>query len=751
MAKKPNKKQAQAPQAIPAKQNVSKPVVQQSQEPMQLFSVTNLCIALCVVCFAIYFNTLWNGYILDDVMVLKDNTMVTQGAKAIPELLTTPHMRGYLIIPNDLYRPLSLVMFAIEYQFFGLNPMVGHFFNIVVFTGCVVMLFLFLNKFFGGEKTVIAFIATLIFAVHPVHTEVVANIKSRDELLCYFFAFLALNLFMNFMKNGKMLQLLLGVFTLFLSFISKETVISFLAIIPLIFFFYYNPDRKRAMFITAGTVLAFAVFFAIRTVVLNNYNANQPGAPVEFIDNALSGTHGIERIATEMKVLGIYLKLMFIPYPLLCNRSFNAIPLADLTSPWFWLSLAAYGALIYFAVTRFLRDKKDPWAFAIIFFLATIFLFSNIPFLMGAELAERFAFFASTSVCLAAALAIEHFIIKGDSANMMSLKNPKVLTVLIPLCLLFSGMTIARNMDWKDELTLYKSDVIKSPNDCRLYHYIGTALAENVYPTEPDSNKKREIDAESMTYLRKALAIYPDFTEAHVEIGRIFDRKHMYDSAILHDTKALQLNPTHSTANNNLGSVYLSTGRYRDAIAYLQRSIMVNPNFKFAYFNLARCYMQMKQYDSAIPNFKMMIRFDPTYIDAQQELGTAYYMKGNYDSAAFQYKQVLTINPNEPNASNNLGAIALNAKRYPESIEYFKKTLSVSPGFVSAYSNLSHAYYLSGQYQLAIETIMKELTVTKSPNDVPYIALCYQKLGDMANARKYEAIARQYYSNFKLE
>ena len=161
------------------------------------FSVPYLCMALAAIAFLLYCNTLGHGFILDDVMVLKDNVLVKQGIKAIPELLSTPHMRGYLIIPNDLYRPLSLVMFAIEYQFFGLNPTVGHFFNILTFMGYVVMLFLFMNKFFDGKKTAIAFIAALIFAVHPIHTEVVANIKSRDELLCYFFAFWALNLFME--------------------------------------------------------------------------------------------------------------------------------------------------------------------------------------------------------------------------------------------------------------------------------------------------------------------------------------------------------------------------------------------------------------------------------------------------------------------------------------------------------------------------------------------------------------------------
>jgi tetratricopeptide (TPR) repeat protein len=749
MAKKPNKRPIQ--QVAPVRPAATNDPVKKVQLPKQMLSVTNLCIALCVVCFALYFNTLWNGYILDDIMVLKDNTMVTQGTKAIPELLSTPHMRGYLIIPNDLYRPLSLVMFAIEYQFFGLNPMVGHFFNIVVFAGCVVLLFLFLNKFFKGEKTAIAFIAALIFAVHPIHTEVVANIKSRDELLCYFFAFMALNFFMNYMKNGKMLQLIMGVIVLFLSYISKETVISFLAIIPLIFFFYNNENRQRAIFITAGTVVSTAIFLFIRNSVLNTYNANQPGAPVEFIDNALAKAHGIERIATEVKVLGIYLFKMFIPYPLLCNYSFNAIPKSDLSDIWFWLSLVAYGALIYLAITRFIKDKKDPWAFCIIFFLATIFLFSNIPFLMGAELAERFAFFASTSVCLAAALAFEKWIIKSESNDILILKNSKVLMVLVPLCLLFGGMTMARNTDWKDELTLYMSDVKKSPNDCRLYHYIGTALAENVYATEPDSNKRRELDVQSMDYLRHSLSIYNDFTEAHVELGRIYDRKHMYDSAIVHDKKALELNPTHPTANNNLGSVFLSTGRYAEAIVYLNRSVMLNPNFKYAYLNLARSHMQLKHYDSAIYNFRMMLRFDPKYIDAEQEMGSAFYMLCNFDSAAYHYKQVLTINPNDPNAVNNLGAIYLNARKFPEAIEYFKKTIAANPNFVNAYSNLSHAYFLSGQYQLAIETIMKELTIDKNPRDVPYIALCYQKLGNMAEAKKYEAIAKQYYSNFRLE
>jgi len=716
------------------------------------FSVKYLCFALAIISFLLYVNTLSHGYILDDVMVLKDNVLVKQGFKGIPELFATPHMRGYLIIPNDLYRPLSLVMFAIEYQLFGLNPMVNHFFSILTFMGCVVVFFLFLNKFFDGKKTAIAFIAALIFAVHPIHTEVVANIKSRDELMCFFFAFWSLNLFMNYMKEGRMSQLLFGCFLLYLSYISKETVITFLAVIPVLFFFYNNPSRQRALFISGATVLATAVFMVIRTVILSKYNANQPAA-TDFMDNALVGApSAASKVATEFLVLGKYLKLMFVPYPLLANYSFNAIPFATFGDIGALLSIVAYMALIVVGIFRFIKNKKDPWAFAILIYLASLSLFSNFPFLMGAEMAERFAFFASAGFCIAVALAIEQWIIKSDAVNVLSLKASRTLAILLPLVLVFSGMTVARNSEWKDEYTLYKTDMERSPEDSRLRQYLATAIAENMYPEEPDSNKRKEMDIESMGYLRQALAIYPNFAEAHVELGRVFERVHQYDSALLHDKKALDLKPFNATANNNMGSVLITLGHYAESIPYLKKSVESNPNFKFVYLNLARAYKQIKEYDSAAKNYNLMLIFDPNYVDAHKELATIYFAQQRYDSAAVHFKIVSQLMPNDPDAFNNLGAVYLNSKKYTAAIEEFKKAISLNPKYANAYSNLARCYYFSGQYAAAIDIIGKELSIDpKNGRDIPYIALSYQKLGKMDLARQYEAIAKKVYSDFKLD
>lgn len=713
-------------------------------------SITQLCIGLAILAIALYINTLKNGFVLDDVMVLKENKMVLKGFAGIGELMQTPHMRGYLIIPNDMYRPLSLVMFAIEYEIFGLSPMMGHLFNVLWFAGCVVVLFLFLDKFFAGKKTIVALIAAMIFAVHPIHTEVVANIKSRDELMCFFFGFLSLNVFMNYMRNGKITQLLMGSFILFLSYLSKETVLSFVALVPIIFFFYRNENTQRAINMSVGTVVVTLIFIGIRWSVLKEYNANQP-TPVEFIDNALAGAPSVAaKFCTGVVVMGKYLKLMFLPYPLLCNYSFNAIPFADFTSIAFWLSFAAYGGLGYVLVTRFMKSKNDPWVFSILFYLGTIFLFSNLPFLMGAELAERFTFFASLGICLAGALAVEKWILKSENYDLSLIKSSKVLMILAPLVLVFGGMTFARNQDWIDDYTLYKTDVEKSPNDCRLHHFVATSIAENRYPNEKDSLKKKEYDRECIGHLHQSLAIYPKYSQAFVELGRVYDRNRVFDSAEYYDRKALEEDPGNSTATNNLGNVYLANGKYVQAIEYFKKSLALDNNFKYAYYNLGLSYKQLQRYDSAIYYYHRMLGFEPNYLNAIQEIGTCFYQLQRFDSAAVYFKKVLALNPNDPNAVNNMGAVHLNAKQYAQAIEYFKKTIELAPTYVNAYSNLGRCYFLSGQYQAAIDIINKELTIDKSPRDIPYIAMSYQKLGNMAKAKEYEAIAKQFYSDFKL-
>ena len=750
MSKKPQQKNTTAATKPPAPQSgaVARPV---DTVASSTTIFRQLCIALTIITFLLYANTLQHGFVLDDVIMVKDNTIVAKGLKGVGELLTTPHMRGYLKVPNDDYRPLSLVMFAIERQFFGVNPTANHFFNILVFIGCVLLFFLFLHRFFDEKKPLAAFAGALLFALHPVHTEVVANIKSRDELLCFFFAFLSLNLFMRYMKEGKAIKLVLGLVTLFLSFLAKENVITFLGVIPLLFFFYQNNDKKRAAIITGGSVVVALAFIGLAQVILRSYHANESSS-IEFIDNALvQAPNFMSRIATAVHISGKYLALLFVPYPLLCNYSYNSIPFSTFADYKVLLSAAAYLGMLVFAISRILKNKKDPWAFAIMFFLMTISLFTNLFMLIGAEMAERFLFMASAGICMAVAFAADKWLIDPDATGLAGLKSGKVLALLLPLTLVFGGMVVARNKDWKDNVTLYRADAEKSPDDSRLAYYRGTSLAEELYAEEPDAAKRKEIDLEAASHLQQSLAMYPGFAEANAELGRVFDRLQRFDSAEYYDRKALAINPNHAVAMNNLGSVFLETGKYAEAIEAYKKVLVINPGFQMAYFNMARTYNQLKNYDSAIVNYQISLQADPNNIDAHQEIGMAYFSQQRYDSAEVHFKRVQLLNPQDANAVNNLGAIYLNTKNYPAAIAQFKKSLELNPNYVNAYSNMGRAYYFSQQFGPAIEAFVKELSM--DPNafkDIPYLALSYKAAGNMELAKKYEAAAKQHYSDFKL-
>ena len=203
MASKQNKKPVQKV-AVPGRLGVQTKVAAETPTADSAHhSLTlKLCLLLGILSLVVYANTLKNGFVLDDDSAITENSIVMKGVSAIPEILATPYRRGYFITTNDLYRPLSLAMFAAEYSAFEKNSMPYHLVTILIFAGCVIFLFLFLDKLFYEKRTGVAFMASLLFALHPIHTEVVANIKSCDELLCFFFVFLALNIFVKYVQTA---------------------------------------------------------------------------------------------------------------------------------------------------------------------------------------------------------------------------------------------------------------------------------------------------------------------------------------------------------------------------------------------------------------------------------------------------------------------------------------------------------------------------------------------------------------------
>ena len=198
---------------------------------------------------AIYFNTLWNNYALDDSVMIWQNKFTLKGLSGIKDLFTHDSLTGFWgekgsqMVSGGRYRPLSLLTFAFEVNFFGLNPKVSHGVNVLLFASTCLLLYHLLLSLIPNKKDrpfylSIPFIATMIYAGHPIHTEVVANIKGRDEIMGLLFSLLTLFISLRYVKLQKPLDLVWGTLCFFLALLSKENAITFIAIIPLTYFFF---------------------------------------------------------------------------------------------------------------------------------------------------------------------------------------------------------------------------------------------------------------------------------------------------------------------------------------------------------------------------------------------------------------------------------------------------------------------------------------------------------------------------------
>ena len=143
-----------------------------------------LCSVVAIVAALIYSGSYGHDFAYDDLAVVKENRFVMKGSDGIGDILNTQYFEGY--DPNTnarAYRPVSLVTYALEYEYFGQNPRVHHFVNILLYALTSIVLLLALLQMLNRYHWSLAFMTTLLFVVHPVHVDVVANIKSRDELI----------------------------------------------------------------------------------------------------------------------------------------------------------------------------------------------------------------------------------------------------------------------------------------------------------------------------------------------------------------------------------------------------------------------------------------------------------------------------------------------------------------------------------------------------------------------------------------
>ncbi|MDP4966057.1 MAG: glycosyltransferase family 39 protein, partial [Salibacteraceae bacterium] len=177
-------------------------------------------IVLFVFSFLLYANTLNHGYVLDDISVISENRYVNKGFEGIGQIWKTSYRDGYWNDSGTLYRPIALTIFAIEWQLAPNNPWLAHFVNVLLYGALCTLLFFVLKKLLQQEN--VAFIASLLFAATALHTEVVANIKSLDEILSLSMGLLAWLFILKWNETKKTAPLIMALVAFLIGMFTKE-------------------------------------------------------------------------------------------------------------------------------------------------------------------------------------------------------------------------------------------------------------------------------------------------------------------------------------------------------------------------------------------------------------------------------------------------------------------------------------------------------------------------------------------------
>lgn len=619
----------------------------------------NLIYYLLIVAYAfiLYGNTINNGYSLDDMYVTGKNPLTREGLKAIPEIFTSYYINlnaeegGQ---HNYGYRPITKATFAVEWEFFGENPHISHFINVLLYALTGVILFFLLRRLLSKYHALFPFLIVMLFMAHPSHTEVVASLKNREELLSFLGALLALHFFLKLYDNGKKLNILWGVLFLTFGFLSKANVVTFLAVIPLVVYFFTDVSLRKMI-----PVVALLTFALIAASLLPRIFLGETTRSVQYIENPLLlGAPFAERIGTAMMVLLFYLKKLVFPHPLGFYYGFNMIPVTGLANPLVWASFIFHLGIFAFAIWKI--REKHLLSFAILFYLINISPFSNLLSMPTGIVADRFLYIASLGFAIALVFGIFRIFGKALPGPEVPQKAMAyVLLISVAIAIPATAKTIIRNRDWKDELTLFAADMPYLENSAKANFIYATNLRSSVVERLKSGVPADRVmkDAEiCIRHFRQATKVYPAYADAWNNLGESYLLiLNMPDSAIQYFEKATEHNPGFAAAFYNLGYTYQAMNQPEEATRYYEKSLELLPYEVKTMSNLARAYHDAGETEKAIALNRDIITLEPGLDLPYINLGTYAMRRGETEQALSYFEQAIALNPNNFELNMRLG------------------------------------------------------------------------------------------------
>lgn len=576
--------------------------------------------------FTLYANTLGHGFVLDDGLVITDNPYVQAGIAGIPDIVTHDSFHGTLgesaYLSGGRYRPLSLVMFAMEVSFFGKGPFAGHLINVLLYGLTAIVLLRLLRRIVFPEHPLVALAATVLFVVHPLHTEVVANIKSRDEILSLLFILLTL----GFLLRGKGARATSdrwkAAACYALALLSKENGIILLVIAPLAVVSFNGLTWKNAAKACWPLGAVATLYLGLRFGIIGSHVQEVHGV----LDNPYVLASTGQKLATILHVLFDYIRLLVWPHPLTYDYSFAQVPYRSFSEPGVWAGALLLLGSLGLIVRSLLKGDAIGWCAA--FFIGTWLLVSGLFFNIGAPMAERFMYQASLPFIVALVLLATRSLARAEEPRAFRTAVAATLLLVLP----FSLVTIDRNTDWNDRDDLLIHDVVVSSRSARANTYAGIACVRKAQGGAA-KDQQRELAIRALGYFANADSIVPDYMPTMLNRGVAYMLLDSIPEAETTWDHARAMEPGNAMLKNY------------DAVLfgyYLQKGLKAGANRDLAV---------------SIDALEKAVHYGPTKADAWYHLGGACFTLGDTARARTSWERTLKLDPRNAGAQQGLAAL----------------------------------------------------------------------------------------------
>lgn len=629
-----------------------------------LGSPARILLVLAGVSILVYLNTLGNGFAYDDVVIVEKNPLL-RSITNIPKLFQVGYW-DHWVTGSASYRPVLMTTFALNFFITGPSPWGFHLVNILLHAANVWLVFTLLCRYQVSQA--LALMAAILFAIHPVHTEAVANIVGRGEVLATFGFGLAWLCWKKRETSENPIQrvglYLCAVVSYLAGMLSKEPII----ILPVLLFSLdvvrENPERSfqrllprlpRLIWPYLGFVVAVGVYFGMRFMAGQGLDQHPASKIQEMASLTFWG-----RCATMASMSLEWARLLTIGYPLRPFYDPNHFAVVSQFTLRSWVGLVGILGLIVIAVKAY---RQYPLVtFAIFFWFVTISVVSNIVVLIGSIIAERQLYLPSVGAVILIAWIAEQCLFSEKWSSVRIPVQTIAGVVLVMLCVSYVFITSRRNLDWRDSETLFSRFIETDPRSPLGYSVLGNyAFDRKEYVLAGQLFKK------SLDYSPTAFTGKFGLCRVAVQTGQLEEGKYLINQLVAAQPPNLKPPASDWAMVHELHAQLLVKNKeWEAALVAVKKAIELNPQAYDSQVLLANILLETNQNEAALEQLRELTLRFPEFEQAFNNYGVALARFGKLAEAERQFQRVLQLNPQSTEAAHNLQQVRQDLQSSPK-------------------------------------------------------------------------------------